>query len=291
MTKEIKIKDICIGNGNKIAIQSMTTTDTADVEKTVEQIKKLEEAGCDIVRSSVYDMKAAYAFKDITDKINIPLVADVHFDYKLAIAAVENGANKLRINPGNITEKKYIKMVADCAKSHGIPIRIGVNGGSLSPYIREKFGTSSARALVESAIENIKLLEDVGFYDICVSVKSSNVVKMINAFRRLSQSCDYPLHLGVTEAGTADIGVTKNAIGIGVLLLEGIGDTIRVSLTGDPVEEIYAAQNILRSIGMFDKGVEIISCPMCARTRIPLESIVKEVRTLPKTSKKILKLL
>jgi len=289
MTKEIKIKDICIGNGNKIAIQSMTTTDTADVEKTVEQIKKLEEAGCDIVRSSVYDMKAAYAFKDITDKINIPLVADVHFDYKLAIAAVENGANKLRINPGNITEKKYIKMVADCAKSHGIPIRIGVNGGSLSPYIREKFGTSSARALVESAIENIKLLEDVGFYDICVSVKSSNVVKMINAFRRLSQSCDYPLHLGVTEAGTADIGVTKNAIGIGVLLLEGIGDTIRVSLTGDPVEEIYAAQNILRSIGMFDKGVEIISCPMCARTRIPLESIVKEVKDATQNIQKNIK--
>ena len=249
MTKEIKIKNVKIGNGNKIAIQSMTTTDTADVDATVKQIKRLENAGCDIVRSSVYNMDAAKAFKEITSKINIPLVADVHFDHRLAIAAVENGADKLRINPGNITEEKYVKMVVDCAKAHNVPIRIGVNGGSLSP----------------------------------------NVKKMIKAYELLSEKCDYPLHLGVTEAGTADIGVVKNAIGMGCLLLKGIGDTIRVSLTGDPVEEIYAAQNILRSIGMFNEGIEIISCPMCARTKIPLEKIVQEVKEKTRDVKKPLK--
>lgn len=289
MTKELRIKNILIGNGNKIAIQSMTTTDTANIEETVKQIKRLQDAGCDIVRASVYDMNAAKAFKDITSKINIPLVADVHFDHRLAISAIENGADKLRINPGNITDKKYVKMLADCAKAHGVPIRIGVNGGSLSPFIRQKFGETSAEALVASAMENVKLLEDAGFYDICISVKSSNVKKMINAYRLLSKECDYPLHLGVTEAGTADIGVVKNAIGIGCLLLDGIGDTIRVSLTGDPVEEIYAAQNILRSIGLYNKGVEIISCPMCARTRIPLESIVKEVKEATRDVNKSIK--
>lgn len=289
MTKELKIKNIVIGNGNKIAIQSMTTTDTADAQSTIMQIKKLEQAGCDIVRASVYDMNAAKAFKEITDNISVPLVADVHFDYRLAIAAVENGADKLRINPGNITEKKYIKMVADCAKAHGVPIRIGVNGGSLSPMVREKYGENSAEALVASAMENVELLEEANFTDICISVKSSNVKKMIKAYRLLSDKCNYPLHLGVTEAGTADIGVVKNAIGIGCLLLEGIGDTIRVSLTGDPVEEVYAAQNILRSIGLFNEGIEVISCPMCARTKIPLESIVCDVKNATRDIKKPLK--
>ncbi len=289
MTKELKIKNVVIGNGNKIAIQSMTTADTADAQSTIEQIKKLEQAGCDIVRASVYDMNAAKAFKEITDNISIPLVADVHFDYRLAIAAVENGADKLRINPGNITEKKYIKMVADCAKAHGVPIRIGVNGGSLSPMVREKYGENSAEALVASAMENVELLEEANFTDICISVKSSNVKKMIKAYRLLSDKCNYPLHLGVTEAGTADIGVVKNAIGIGCLLLDGIGDTIRVSLTGDPVEEVYAAQNILRSIGLFNEGIEVISCPMCARTRIPLESIVSQVKNATRDIKKPLK--
>ncbi len=278
MTKEIKIGNIYIGNGNKIAVQSMTTADTADVDATVEQILKLEKAGCDIVRASVYNMDAAHAFKDIKEKIHIPLVADVHFDHKLAIAAVENGADKLRINPGNITDEKAVKMLADCAKSHQVPIRIGVNGGSLSPEIRKKFGETSAEALVESAMENVKILEDVGFYDICISVKSSNVRKMISAYRILKQKCDYPLHLGVTEAGTADVGIVKNAIGIGTLLLDGIGDTIRVSLTGDPTEEVYAGKNILKSIGLLQEGVEIISCPMCARTKIPLEKIIKQVK-------------
>ncbi len=278
MTKEIKIGNIYIGNGKKIAVQSMTTADTADVDLTVEQILKLEKAGCDIVRASVYNMDAAYAFKGIKEKIHIPLVADVHFDHKLAIAAVENGADKLRINPGNITDEKAVKMLADCAKSHNVPIRIGVNGGSLSPEIRKKFGETSAEALVESAMENVKILEDVGFYDICISVKSSNVRKMISAYRLLKQKSDYPLHLGVTEAGTADIGIVKNAIGIGNLLLDGIGDTIRVSLTGDPVEEVYAGKNILKSIGLLQEGVEIISCPMCARTKIPLEKIINQVK-------------
>ncbi len=289
MTNEIKIGKLFIGNGNKIAIQSMTTADTANADATIEQILRLENAGCDIVRASVYNMEAAKAFKKIKDKINIPLVADVHFDYKLAIAAVENGADKLRINPGNITDEGAVKLLADCAKAHNVPIRIGVNGGSLSPEIRKKFGETSAEALVASAMENVKLLEEVGFYDICISVKSSNVRKMISAYEILSQKCNYPLHLGVTEAGTADIGVVKNAIGIGCLLLKGIGDTIRVSLTSDPVEEVYAAQNILRSIGLFNEGIEVISCPMCARTRIPLESIIKDVKNATKGVKKPLK--
>ncbi len=289
MSRELKISDVYIGNGNKIAIQSMTTADTADVDATVEQIKKLESAGCDIVRSSVYDMNAAKAIKDIKGKIQIPLVADVHFDYRLAISAIENGVDKLRINPGNITDEGAVKILADCARLHGVPIRIGVNGGSLSPNVRKKYGANSAEALVASAMENVKLLEDAGFYDICISVKSSNVRKMIDAYRLLSKQCDYPLHLGVTEAGTPDIGIVKNAIGIGYLLLEGIGDTIRVSLTGDPVEEVFAAQNILRSIGKFNEGVEIISCPMCARTKIPLEKIVAEVKQATRDVKKPIK--
>lgn len=289
MTKEIKIGNVSIGNGNKIAIQSMTTTDTANAEATAEQIIRLEEAGCDIVRASVYDMNAAKAFADIKKKIRIPLVADVHFDYKLAIAAVENGADKLRINPGNITDINAVKILADCAKRHNVPIRVGVNGGSLSAEVRKKFGENSAEALAESAIENVRILENVGFYDICISVKSSDVKKMISAYKILAPKCDYPLHLGVTEAGTKEIGIVKNAIGIGSLLLEGIGDTIRVSLTGDPVEEVYAAQNILRSIGLFNEGIEIISCPMCARTRIPLESIITEVKEETRDIKKPIK--
>ena len=282
MTKTLKIGNITIGGGNRIAIQSMTTTDTADAASTAEQIHRLEEAGCDIVRASVYNMEAAKAFRKIKEQISVPLVADVHFDHRLAIAAVENGADKLRINPGNITDPAAVRTLVDCAKAHGVPIRIGVNGGSLSMEVRRRVGEGSATALVASAMENIRLLEAEGFYKIAVSVKSSDVRKMIEAYRLLSTQCDYPLHLGVTEAGTADIGVIKNAIGIGSLLLEGIGDTIRVSLTGDPVQEILAAQNILRSIGLYEGGVEVISCPMCARTKIPLERIVAEVKAATK---------
>lgn len=279
MTREIQVGNVKIGGGNRIAIQSMTTADTADAYATAEQIHRLEKAGCDIVRASVYDMNAAKAFSKIKEMISIPLVADVHFDYRLAVAAVENGADKLRINPGNITDEKAIKILADCVKMHKVPIRVGVNGGSLSPKIREKYGETSPEALVASAMENIHIMEKFGFYDMCISVKSSDVRKMIQAYMLLSSMCDYPLHLGVTEAGTADIGTVKNAIGMGCLLLDGIGDTVRVSLTGDPVEEVKAAKNILRSIGLYEKGAEVISCPMCARTRIPLEKIVAEVKT------------
>ena len=289
MTREITVGNKKIGGENRVVIQSMTTADTADADKTAEQIFRLEDAGCEIVRASVYDMNAAKAFGKIKEKISIPLVADVHFDYRLAIAAVENGADKLRINPGNITNEKDIKKLVDCVKMHRIPIRIGVNGGSLSPKIREKYGENSPEALVASAMENVHILENQGFYDICISVKSSDVRKMISAYRLLANMCDYPLHLGVTEAGTVDIGTVKNAIGIGTLLLDGIGDTIRVSLTGDPVNEVIAAKNILKSIGLYDSGVEIISCPMCARTRIPLEKIVVEVKGATEKIKKPLK--
>lgn len=289
MTREITVGNKKIGGANRVVIQSMTTADTADADKTAEQILRLEDAGCEIVRASVYDMNAAKAFGRIKKKISIPLVADVHFDYRLAIAAVENGADKLRINPGNITNENDIKKLVDCVKMHRIPIRIGVNGGSLSPKIREKYGENSPEALVASAMENVRILENQGFYDICISVKSSDVRKMISAYRLLANMCDYPLHLGVTEAGTVDIGTVKNAIGIGTLLLDGIGDTIRVSLTGDPVNEVIAAKNILKSIGLYDSGVEIISCPMCARTRIPLEKIVVEVKAATEKIKKPLK--
>lgn len=289
MTREITVGNKKIGGENRVVIQSMTTADTADADKTAEQILRLEDAGCEIVRASVYDMNAAKAFGKIKEKISIPLVADVHFDYRLAIAAVENGADKLRINPGNITNENDIKKLVDCVKMHRIPIRIGVNGGSLSPKIREKYGENSPEALVASAMENVRILENQGFYDICISVKSSDVRKMISAYRLLADMCDYPLHLGVTEAGTVDIGTVKNAIGIGTLLLDGIGDTIRVSLTGDPVNEVIAAKNILKSIGLYDSGVEIISCPMCARTRIPLEKIVVEVKAATEKIKKPLK--
>lgn len=289
MTREIIVGNKKIGGANRVVIQSMTTADTADADKTAEQILRLEDAGCEIVRASVYDMNAAKAFGKIKEKISIPLVADVHFDYRLAIAAVENGADKLRINPGNITNENDIKKLVDCVKMHRIPIRIGVNGGSLSPKIRKKYGENSPEALAASAMENVRILENQGFYDICISVKSSDVRKMISAYRLLANMCDYPLHLGVTEAGTVDIGTVKNAIGIGTLLLDGIGDTIRVSLTGDPVNEVIAAKNILKSIGLYDSGVEIISCPMCARTRIPLEKIVVEVKAATEKIKKPIK--
>ncbi len=282
MTKTLKIGNITIGGGSRIAIQSMTTTDTADVFSTAEQIHRLEEAGCDIVRASVYNMEAAKAFRKIKEQISVPLVADVHFDHRLAIAAVENGADKLRINPGNITDPGAVRHLVECAKTYGVPIRIGVNGGSLSAEVRRRFGEASAMALVASAMENIRLLEAEHFYEIAVSVKSSDVRTMIEAYRLLHMQCDYPLHLGVTEAGTAEIGVVKNAVGIGTLLLEGIGDTVRVSLTGDPVQEVFAAQNILRSVGLYTVGVEVISCPMCARTKIPLERIVAEVKAATK---------
>lgn len=287
-TKSVNIGNIAIGGDSPIAIQSMTNTRTEDIEQTVNQIKLLEEAGCDIVRSSVYSMDCAKAIGKIKEKISIPIVADVHFDHKLAIAAVENGADKLRINPGNISKPEYISMVTDCAKMHSIPIRIGVNLGSLNSEIEEQYGRS-AQALVASATENVKMLEDRGFYDIVISVKASNVRTMVQSYEILSKQMDYPLHLGVTEAGDVYSGTVKNAIGMGSLLMHGIGDTVRVSLTGDPVNEIYAAKEILRSVGLYEKGIEIISCPTCGRTRFDLEKTVQTVKEATKHINKHLK--
>jgi len=275
--REVTIGNMKIGGDTPIAVQSMTNTDTADAPKTIEQIKKLETAGCDIVRVSVYNAAAAQAVRAIRDGISVPLVADVHFDHRLAITAIENGVDKLRINPGNIKNPRYIEQLADCAKAHHIPIRIGVNAGSLSKAIFEKYGQVTPEALVASALENVALLEQYRFYDIVISVKVSDVRKMVESYQLIANECSYPLHLGVTEAGTVELGTVKNAVGIGALLLQGIGDTIRVSLTGDPVPEVKAAQNILRSVGLFHKGIEIISCPTCARTKIPLEKIIAEV--------------
>ena len=277
LSRCINIGRLQIGGQNKIAVQSMTNTRTEDVDATAEQIKRLEEAGCDIVRASVYSMPCAQAISRIKEKISLPFVADVHFDHRLAIAAAENGADKLRINPGNITKPEYVSMVVDCAKQHNIPIRIGVNAGSLNKDIRARFG-NGPRALVESAMQNVSMLEKRGFYNTVISVKASSVPVMVRSYELLARRCDYPLHLGVTEAGDIYDGAVKNAAGLGALLLEGIGDTIRVSLTGDPVAEVHAAHDILRALGMYKGGVEIISCPTCGRTRVALESVVKRVK-------------
>ncbi|MGL4731639.1 MAG: flavodoxin-dependent (E)-4-hydroxy-3-methylbut-2-enyl-diphosphate synthase [Clostridium sp.] len=276
-TKRIKIGNIEIGGDSKIAIQSMTNTDTRDVEATVSQILKLEKAGCDIVRCAVPDMKAAEAIKDIVKKIHIPLVADIHFDYKLAIKAMENGISKLRINPGNIGDEDRVKAVVKVAKEKNIPIRIGVNSGSLEKNILEKYKKPCAKALVESALGHVKILEDMEFYDIVISIKSSDVSEMIESYTLMSQMVDYPLHLGVTEAGTPFRAAIKSSVGIGSLLSQGIGDTLRVSITGDVIEEIKVGKEILKSLGYIDEGVKFVSCPTCGRTEINLIKIANEV--------------
>lgn len=276
-TKRIKIGNIEIGGDSKIAIQSMTNTDTRDVEATVSQILKLEKAGCDIVRCAVPDMKAAEAIKDIVKKIHIPLVADIHFDYKLAIKAMENGISKLRINPGNIGDEDRVKAVVKVAKEKNIPIRIGVNSGSLEKNILEKYKKPCAKALVESALGHVKILEDMEFYDIVISIKSSDVSEMIESYTLMSQMVDYPLHLGVTEAGTPFRAAIKSSVGIGSLLSQGIGDTLRVSITGDVIEEIKVGKEILKSLGYIDEGVKFVSCPTCGRTEIDLIKIANEV--------------
>lgn len=273
----VQVGDILIGGGNKIVIQSMTNTPTWDVEKTVEQIKKLEKAGCEMVRVTVNTKEAAESIKAIKEKISIPLVADIHFDYKLALLAMENGIDKLRINPGNIGDDERVKEVVLKAKELNIPIRIGVNSGSLEKSILEKYGKPTADGMVESAKYHMSLLEKFGFEDIIISLKSSNVKMMIEAYRKLSKLCDYPLHLGVTEAGTAFQGTVKSAIGIGSLLVDGIGDTMRVSLTEDPVEEIKVAKEILKVLQLGEEGVEIISCPTCGRTEIDLIGLAHRV--------------
>ena len=276
-TREINIGGVKIGGDNPIAIQSMCNTDTRDVKATVDQIKRLEKAGCEIIRVAVPDMEAAECIRDIKKRIDIPLVADIHFDYRLALRCMENGIDKIRINPGNIGSADRVKQVADMAKRNGIPIRIGVNSGSLEKNLVEKYGGVTPQGLVESALGHIKLLEENDFYDIAVSIKASNVPFSVEVYELLSDTVDYPLHVGITEAGTVWGGTVKSAVGIGAILSRGIGDTIRVSLTGDPVEEIYAAKEILKSLELRKFGVEFISCPTCGRTSIDLIKIANEV--------------
>ena len=277
MTRQIRVGDVLIGGGAPVVIQSMLNTKTTDVEGSLAQIKALKTAGCQIARLAVPNMEAARGFAEICKESPLPLVADIHFDYKLAIAAAEGGASKIRINPGNIGGEDRVKAVVDVCKDKKIPIRIGVNGGSLDKKLLEKYGHPTAEALVESAFEHLELLEKYGFYDTCLSMKSSTVPTMVAAARLFRSKCDYPLHIGVTETGPVKMGLMKSAMGIGALLLDGIGDTIRVSLTDDPVEEVYAAKDILKAAGLRKEGVNIISCPTCGRTRIDLIGLVNQV--------------
>ena len=277
MTRQIRVGDVLIGGGAPVVIQSMLNTKTTDVEGSLSQIKALKTAGCQIARLAVPNMEAARGFAEIAKESPLPLVADIHFDYKLAIAAAEGGAAKIRINPGNIGGEDRVKAVVDVCKDKQIPIRIGVNGGSLNKKLLEKYGHPTAEALVESAFEHLELLEKYGFYDTCLSMKSSTVPTMVAAARLFRSKCDYPLHIGVTETGPVKMGLMKSAMGIGALLLDGIGDTIRVSLTDDPVEEVYAAKDILKAAGLRKEGVNIISCPTCGRTRIDLIGLVNQV--------------
>ena len=288
-TRKVKVGNIYVGGDFRVSIQSMTNTDTKDVEATVKQIRELQEAGCDIVRCAVLDMDAACAIKDIVAKINIPLVADIHFDYRLALKVVENGISAVRINPGNIGSIERVRMVAEACKAKNIPIRIGVNSGSLEKEILERDGKPTAKGLVESALAHVKILEAVDFHDIVISMKSSNVETMIESYRIASQKTNYPLHLGVTEAGTPWRGTIKSAIGIGTLLAEGIGDTIRVSLTSDPIEEIKVAKEMLKALGLREGGLEFVSCPTCGRTQIDLINIAKEVEERLSSCKKNIK--
>ena len=277
MTRKITVGGVQIGGGAPVSIQSMLNRPNTDVEGCLEQITALKNAGCEIVRLSVLDMEAAESFGKIAEKSPLPLVADIHFDYKLAIAAAEGGASKIRINPGNIGGENRVKAVVDCCKMHHIPIRIGVNGGSLDKTLLKKYGHPTPEALVESAFSHIALLEKFGFYDICVSMKSSDVPLMMQAYRLMHEKSDYPLHVGVTETGTEYMGTIKSAMGIGGLLCMGIGDTIRVSLTADPVREVIAAKDILKAAGLRKNGVNLISCPTCGRTKIDLIGLANRV--------------
>jgi len=273
----VKVGDMAIGTDVPISVQSMAKTDTRDVSATVLQIKSLEEAGCEIIRVAVPDMDAAEAIKTIKKAINIPLVADIHFDYRLALEAISHGVDKLRINPGNIGSEEHIKAVVEAAKNHNIPIRIGVNAGSLEKDLLEKYGRGCPEALVESAQRHVKILERLSFHNIVISLKDSNVPNMIESYRLMAQQTEYPLHLGVTEAGTKEAGTIKSAVGIGTLLAEGIGDTIRVSLTENPIEEVKIGFEILKSLGLRQHGRDIISCPTCGRCKINLMEIAHEI--------------
>jgi (E)-4-hydroxy-3-methylbut-2-enyl-diphosphate synthase len=285
-TRKIRVGSLSIGGDAPITVQSMTNTDTRNTAATIEQIKRLEEAGCDIVRIAVPDSEAAEAVKSIRKAIGIPLVADIHFDYRLALACIENGADKIRLNPGNIGDSSRVKKVVDLAKARGIPIRIGVNSGSLEKPILEKYGGVTAEGMVESALGHARLLEELGYEEIAFSLKASSVPMTIEAYRLMSRKTDYPLHIGVTEAGTLFAGTVKSAAGLGCLLAEGIGDTLRVSLTGDPVEEIKVGIELLKALGIRKDGVEFVSCPTCGRCRIDLIQVANEVEQRLAGSKK-----
>ena len=286
MTKQIKVGSVLVGGGAPVPIQSMCNTKTTDVEGSLSQIKALYTAGCEIVRLTVPSLEAAEAFGRIAEQSPLPLVADIHFDYRCAIAAAEHGAAKIRINPGNIGGEDRVKAVVDCCKAHHIPIRVGVNGGSLEKELLEKYGHPTPEALVESAFGHIRLLEKYGFYDTCVSMKSSSVPLMMAAYRLFASQSDYPLHVGVTETGTEYMGTIKSAMGIGGLLCLGIGDTLRVSLTADPVKEVTAAKAILKAAGLRQEGVNIVSCPTCGRTQIDLIGLANRVEEALKDCKK-----
>lgn len=289
-TRKIKIGNkTFIGGDSRITVQSMTNTDTRDVKSTVNQIRNLEIAGCDIIRCAVPDMEAAKAIGEIAKQISIPLVADIHFDYKLALESIKNGVSALRINPGNIGSIERVKMVAEACNDKNIPIRIGVNSGSLEKELLAKYGKPCPEALVESALKSADILEKMNFRDIVISIKSSDVQTMINSYRLMSEKSDYPLHLGVTESGTPWRGTIKSSVGIGTLLAEGIGDTIRVSLTGDPVEEIKVGNEILKALGIKKGGIEFVSCPTCGRTQIDLIGIAKEIEDKLASCKKDIK--
>ena len=279
-TKTVQIGNVAIGGGHPVAIQSMCNTKTEDWHSTVDQILRLEKAGCEIIRVAVPTMEAAEALREIKSRIHTPLVADIHFDYRLAIAAMENGADKIRINPGNIGSEERVRAVVEKARERQIPIRVGVNSGSLEREILEKYGGVTAEGLVESALGQVKLIEKMDYRNLVISIKSSDVLMCVKAHELIAQRTDYPLHVGITEAGTVYSGSIKSAVGLGIILYEGIGDTIRVSLTGDPLEEVKAAKQILRTLGLRKGGVEVVSCPTCGRTRINLIPLAGEVETL-----------
>ncbi len=279
-TKVIKIGNKVIGGGNPIMIQSMTNTKTEDVEATVAQILRLEKAGCDIIRCTVPTLEAAKAIKEIKKQIHIPLVADIHFDYKMAIAAIENGADKIRINPGNIGSEEKVQMVVDKAKEYNVPIRIGVNSGSLEKHIVAKYGKVTAEGIVESALDKVRLVEKMGYDNLVVSIKSSDVLMCAKAHELIAPLIPYPIHVGITESGTVFSGNIKSSIGLGIILNMGVGDTIRVSLTGDPVNEIATAKLVLRTLGLRKGGIEVVSCPTCGRTNIDLIGLANQVETM-----------
>lgn len=279
-TRKVQIGDVCIGGGEKIAIQSMTNTKTEDVEACVAQILRLEKAGCDIIRVAVPTMEAAESISKIKKQIHIPLVADIHFDYRLAIAAIENGADKIRINPGNIGAKERVQAVVDKAKEYNVPIRVGVNSGSLEKHLLEKYGGVTAEGIVESALDKVHLIESMGYDNLVVSIKSSDVLMCVKAHELIAKECPYPLHVGITESGTVYSGNVKSSVGLGIILHEGIGNTIRVSLTGDPVEEIRTAKLILKTLGLRKGGIEVVSCPTCGRTRINLIKLANQVEEM-----------